>query len=51
MDVVLREVQERAPRSVLFDFPSQPVMWVGQVLLMHFANKKTKLECNFADLW
>lgn len=36
-------------RSVLFDLPSQWMLWVGQVLLMHFANKETKLEHDSAD--
>lgn len=24
-------------QEVLFDLPNQPMMWVGQILLMHFA--------------
>lgn len=39
-----------AARYVLFDLPRQPVMWVRQVALMHFANKEMELEWDSADL-
>lgn len=41
---------KRASRYVLFDPPSQPVAWVGQVLLIYFTNKDTEFESDSADL-
>lgn len=36
--------------DVLFDLSIQPVMWVEQVLLIHFANKDIEFESDSADL-
>ena len=36
--------------EVLFHLPNQPMMWVGQILLMHFANEEIEFAHDSADL-
>lgn len=41
---------KRGSVSVLVDIPRQPVMWVGQGLLIPLANKDTVYESDFSQL-